>query len=118
ERHGERWGIAALKEILETVRLVTRRGDVCARIDVGKFLLFLPSITPQGTARVAEKLRIRIRHQRFHLPGEQTGELSASFATVHFVEDAQEMKELMRLLANRLDKAINSGGDQGCYGGE
>ena len=118
ERHGERWGIAALKEILEIVRVVTRRGDICGRIDEAGFLLFLPGIEPANSERVAEKLRIRIRQHVFLLPEEQTGRLTASFAAVHFGVDADDMQGLQRLLAERLSEAVDAGGDQGCYGGD
>ncbi|MDX8401846.1 MAG: ATP-binding protein, partial [Mariprofundaceae bacterium] len=115
--HGERWGIAALKDMLDTVRMATRRGDVCARMGEDRFLLLLPNITPEGAMRVAEKLRIRIRHQRFLLPGDETGQMHASFATAVFDVDAQEADKLLQVLEARLEEAIRAGGDQGCYGG-
>ncbi len=118
ERHGERWGIVALKETLEIVKVVTRRGDICARTHEASFLLFLPGIEPANSERVAEKLRIRIRQRGFILPDEQTGKLTASFASVHFREDAEDVQDLKRLLADRLNEAIHAGGDQGCYGDE
>ena len=118
EKHGERWGIAALREILETVRSVTRRGDICARIDEAAFMLFLPGITPAGAEHVAEKLRLRIRHQRFLLPNEQTGQLSASFAAAHFGLDSEDIAGLKQQLSERLDEAIRAGGNLGSYGGD
>ena len=118
EHHGERWCIAALKEIMEIVRVVTRRGDICGRIDEAGFLLFLPGIEPANSQRVAEKLRIRIRQHVFLLPEEQTGKLTASFAAVHFGTDTDDMQGLQRLLAERLNEAVEAGGDQGCYGDE
>jgi len=117
-RHGDRWGVAALKEIMEIVRIVTRRGDICGRIDQAKFLLFLPGIEPSNSERVAEKLRVRIKQHSFLLPDQQTGKLTASFAAVHYGKDADEMQELQRLLTERLREAIHAGGDQGCYGDE
>lgn len=118
ERQGERWGTVALKEVLEIVKVVTRRGDVCARINEAEFLLFLPGIEPTNSERVAEKLRIRIRQRGFLLPDEQKGKLTASFSAVHFGEDAVDIQDLKQLLADRLNEAIHAGGDQGCYGGE
>ncbi|MDQ6955798.1 MAG: ATP-binding protein, partial [Mariprofundaceae bacterium] len=118
KRHGERWGTVALKEILEIVKVVTRRGDICARVNEAEFLLFLPGIEPANSERVAEKLRIRIRQKGFQLPSEQAGKLTASFAAVHFGEDAIDVQDLKQLLAERLSEAIHAGGDQGCYGGD
>ena len=116
--HGERWGIAALKEMLETVRTVTRRGDTCARVSEARFLLLLMNATPTAAMRVAEKLRIRIRHQRFLLPDDQVGQMHASFAIAHYSEDADDVNNLLRIAEERLREAIEAGGDQGCYGGE
>ena len=117
ERHGERWGTVALKEVLEIVKVVTRRGDICARINEAEFMLFLPGIESMNSERVAEKLRIRIRQRGFMLPDKRTGKLTASFAAVHFGEDAVGIQDLKKLLVDRLNEAIHAGGDQGCYGG-
>jgi len=117
-QHGERWGIAAMKEVIETVKGATRRGDVCARTDTARFVLILPSITPAGAVRVAEKLRIRIRHARFPLPGESSGKLTASFGVVHFGEDAEEAQALINQLAQYIDDAVHAGGDQTMLAGE
>jgi len=116
-QHGERWGIAAMKEMLEMVQMVTRRGDICAHMAEARFMLFLPSISPVGAIRVSEKLRLRIRHQRFLLPEGQTGAFRASFAAVYFGDDAEDVQGLMRMLEERLEEAIHAGGDRGCYGG-
>jgi len=111
-QHGERWGTAAMKEVIETVKGATRRGDICARIDTARFVLILPSITPAGAVRVAEKLRIRIRHACFPLPGEASGKLTASFGVVHFGEDAEEAQTLANQLAQYIDEASHAGGDR------
>ncbi|MDQ6958937.1 MAG: ATP-binding protein [Mariprofundaceae bacterium] len=111
-QHGERWGIAAMKEMIEIVKGTTRNGDVCSRVGMARFILMLPGITPAGAERVAEKLRIRIRHTRFPLPEEPAGKLTASFSVVHFGEDAEEAQALVNQLTQRLDVAVHAGGDQ------
>jgi len=116
EQHGERWGIAALKDFLEIVQMVIRRGDICARIDQARFMVFLPTTTSDNSIRVGEKLRLRIKQHSFMLPGGLTGKLTTSVASVHFSHDAEEIQSLQQLLAERLDEAIEAGGDQGCYG--
>ncbi len=115
--HGERWGIAALKGVVDMTKSVTRRGDICARVDVSRFALLLPSISPAGALRAAEKLRIRIRHMRFPLPDDRLGTFTASFGVVHFGDDAEEPKLLMEALARRIDRARGGGGDR-CIQGE
>jgi len=116
--HGERWGIAALKDMLDTVRTVTRRGDICARVSESRFMLLLMNATPAAAMRVAEKLRIRIRHQRFLLPDDEVGQMHVSFAAAHYSEDADDVDKLLQVAEERLREAIEAGGDQGCYGGE
>jgi len=112
EKHGERWAIAALKEMAETVKGVTRREDVCARIAENRFEVFLAKTKPAGAARVAEKLRIRIQHQRFPLPQPEIGGFTASFGAVHFPIDGEDSAQLLKLLEQRIDEACQCGGNQ------
>jgi diguanylate cyclase (GGDEF)-like protein len=114
--HGERWGVAALKAMLDIVQDVTRRGDVCARMDEAQFLLFLPGVTPEGATHVAEKMRIRFRRQRHHLPDDEIGELTASFAGAHYCQDADDTSGLLQVLSDRVAMAVRAGGDQSVFG--
>jgi diguanylate cyclase (GGDEF)-like protein len=114
--HGERWGIAALKTMLETVKEVTRCGDVCARMDEAGFVLFLPGVTPAGAVRVAEKMRIRFRRQRHHLPDDEIGMLTASFSDACYCQDADDTSGLLQVLSDRVAAAVKAGGDQGVFG--
>ncbi|TLS76233.1 response regulator [Mariprofundus erugo] len=111
EKYGERWGIAALKDMTDTVKTLIRHGDVFARISEKRFEVFLPGITPAGAARVAEKLRIRIQHQRFPLPQGAMAGFTASFGAVHFSYDGEDAEKLLRLLEERIDEACESGGN-------
>jgi diguanylate cyclase (GGDEF)-like protein len=117
-QHGERWGIAAMKEMVEMVKGVTRNGDVCARVGTARFVLMLPGITPTGAMRVAEKLRIRIRHTRFPLPGELSGKLTVSFGVVHCGEDTEEAQVLISQLAQHIDDAVLAGSGQTTLAGK
>lgn len=114
--HGERWGVAALKAMLDIVKDVTRRGDVCARMDEARFLLFLPGVTPEGATHVAEKLRVRIKRHHYHLPDDEVGGLTASFAAAHYCQDADNASDLLQVLSDRVDMAARAGGDQGVFG--
>ena len=115
-QYGERWGVVALKEIVAMVKAVTRRGDVCAHVGVSRFALFLPNISMEGAGRVAEKIRLRVRHQRFPLPGEQSGRLTVSFGAVHYGEDGADAATLLGELDRRVTEARSAGGDQGRVG--
>ncbi len=117
-QHGERWGIAAMKEMIEIVKGTTRNGDICARVGTARFALMLPGISPAGAVRVAEKLRIRISHTRFPLPGEPFGNLTASFGVVHFGEDAEEARTLSEQLTQHLDDAVHAGRSQTILAGK
>ncbi|WP_018295343.1 ATP-binding protein [Mariprofundus ferrooxydans] len=111
KEHGERWAVAALKEMAETVKALIRHGDVFARISENRFEIFLPAVMPSGAARVAEKLRLRIQHQRFPLPQGAVAGFTASFGVVHFPLDGEDSERLMKLLQSRIDEACQSGGN-------
>jgi len=117
KEHGERWGIAALKDMSDTVKALIRHGDVFARISENRFEVFLPSVTPAGAARVAEKLRLRIQHQRFPLPKGAVSGITASFGVIHFPLDGDDSEQLLKLLEQRIDEACQSGGNHCVTGG-
>ena len=110
--HGERWGTAALKEVVVMVKDATRLDDICVHIDTARFVLFLPNITPEGALRVANKLCIHIRRHRFPLPGEEHGKLTGSFGVAHFGFDGEEMQPLLQSLSKRIGESMRAGGDQ------
>jgi len=112
-KHGERWGVTALKELLEMVKDVTRRGDICIRIDVSRFVILLPNTMPKGAVRVADKLHIRIRRQHFPLPDKEFGTFTPSFGIVHFDEDAEDAVPLLQILQDRITKNRQANDDQG-----
>ncbi len=114
--HGNRWGVAALKEMIETVMDVTRDGDICTRTDTSRFVLLLPNIPPTASLHVAEKLRIRINHQRFPLPDSKTGAFTLSIGIVHFGTDGEDSGSLLKVLAGRIEEAISYGGNQSVAG--
>ncbi len=114
--YGKRWGNAALKTMLGTVKEVTRRGDVCARKMEAQFVLFLPGIAPVGATRVAEKMRIRFKRQRHYLPDDKIGKLTVSFAAAHYCQDADDTSGLLQVLSERITTAMEAGGDQGVFG--
>ena len=111
-KHGKRWGTAALKATVTTAQSIIRKGDVLARLDKSSFILLLPGITPEGTARVAEKIRLRISHQRLPLPGKETAKLTASLATVLSEEKHTDAGELLSTLRGRVEIAIEEGGNR------
>jgi len=117
KEHGERWGVAALKDMSDTVKALIRNGDVFARISENRFEVFLPSVPPAGAARVAEKLRLRIQHQRFPLPKGAASGLTASFGVIHFPLDGDDSEQLLKLLEQRIDEACQSGGNHCVTGG-
>jgi len=109
--HGKRWGLAALKASVLTAQSIIRRGDVLARLDEDSFILLLPGISAEGTSRVAEKIRLRISHQRLPLPGSLAGKLTASIGVVRSGEGT-DSKELLGILKQRVSTAIEEGGNR------
>lgn len=119
QKNGIRWGIAALKEIVELVNSVTREGDVLVRSGESSFLLILTG-TPQSVAeRVAEKLRLRIRIHKFPMSGGQSGHFTASFGCVQFGANALATPdELIAQINEHIMRAEKSGGDRYIGSGE
>lgn len=109
--HGKRWGMAALKATVSTAQSIIRRGDVLARLGESSFILLLPGISVEGSSRVAEKIRLRISHQRLPLPGDQAGKLTASIGLVKS-GDGNDASELMDILHQRLNMAVAEGGNR------
>jgi len=111
QAYGMRWGLAALKDTVELVRSIIRKGDVLIRSDEATFLLILPGITAAEAERVAEKIRLRIRLHRFPLPGGKAGHFTASFGCSHFGEGESHPDDMVSRLHMRISRARASGGD-------
>lgn len=112
QKHGKRWGTAALKATVATALSIIRKGDVLARLDDHSFILLLPGISEVGTSHVAEKIRLRISHQRLPLPDNQSGKLTASIAVVRSNEKEPNSHELLTTLQQRLAIAKEEGGNR------
>jgi len=82
QRHGQRWASVMLREMCELVRGRLRASDEIARIGFARFVAILPHVDRSGARMVAEKLRLRIMHARWTLPGGAFGQSTASFATL------------------------------------
>jgi diguanylate cyclase (GGDEF)-like protein len=111
KKNGQRWGVAALREVVEIVNSVTRKGDVLVHSGEASFVLILSGTTQAMAERVAEKIRLRIRMRNFPLPGAAAGHLTASFGCVQFGAGATAPDELVELLKAHMAAAIKSGGD-------
>ncbi len=112
KKHGQRWGVAALKEIVELVNAVTREGDVLVRSSEASFLLILTGTTQSVAERVAEKLRLRIRIHKFPLAGGEFGHFTASFGCMQFGIGAFTPDDLVARLSVCMALAMKSGGDR------
>ena len=111
QQHGNRWGDTAIKASIATVNGTIRKADVLARLDHNRFLLLLPGISSlSGTYHVAEKIRLRINHQRLPLPNNLTGKISASLG-IALSKEMQDADSLLKLLNHRLDQALYEGGN-------
>ena len=111
KKHGQRWCLAALKEIVELVNTVTREGDVLVRSNEASFMLILAGTTLTVAERVAEKLRLRIRIHKFPLAGGEFGHFTASFGCVQFGIGVFTPDDMVARLTERMALAMKSGGD-------
>jgi len=109
--HGQRWGVAALKDTVDLVNAITRKGDVLVRSGESAFTLILPGIKPPDVERAAEKIRMRIRLHRFPLAGGEAGHFTASLGCAHLNKDAVDPDDLLTRLHARIAQARKAGGD-------
>jgi len=110
--HGQRWGVAALKDTVDLVKAITRKGDVLVRSGESAFTLILPGIDPAEVERAAEKIRMRIRLHRFPLAGGNIGHFTASVGYAHLNEGSVDPENLLARLHARMAQARKAGGDR------
>jgi len=111
EKHGKRWGLAALKSSVSILHSILRKGDVLARLDSNRLILLLPGLSVRESHFVAEKIRLRIGRQRLPLPNSACGTMTVSIGGVASGE-CEESKAMIALLQQRLEMAIAEGGNR------
>lgn len=110
-KHGNRWGLAALKASVAILNVIIRKADIVARLDHDCLMLLLPGLSQKGCYSVAEKIRLRISHQHFPLPNDQQGHLTVSIGGVASGE-CSDSEALMNLIRQRMNTAIIEGGNR------
>jgi diguanylate cyclase (GGDEF)-like protein len=106
---GEGHGTVVMKHLAHVVRRNLRDDDVAARIDRGRFALFLPD-TPLGTAiTVAERVHAAVLATAFQVNGEQP--VSCSFAVAAMPETVETIDDLLAA-ATKASVAAGTGGDK------
>jgi len=110
-KHGKRWGLAALKSSVAIAHTIIRKGDVLARLDNNRLMLLLPGLSIKNSHFVAEKIRLRIGRQRLPLPNNKHGKLSVSIGGVSS-EESGDSKVIIELLQQRIASASAEGGNR------
>ncbi len=106
---GEGHGTVVMKHIAHILRGNLRDDDVAARIDRGRFALFLPD-TPLGTAiTVAERVHAAVLATAFRVNGERP--VSCSFAVAAMPETVDTVHDLLAA-ATKASVETGAGGDK------
>lgn len=100
DRYGHLVGDQVLQETAQILQGNVRRSDLVARFGGEEFVVLLPETTLAQAAKVAEKLRLTVKKQRFHT---EKGELQITISLG--VTEAKAGDDTTTILA-RADKAL------------
>lgn len=111
DSYGHPCGDSVLKRVAETVRSVTRKGDVATRIGGDEFAVVLAETGKTGALAVAEKLRTELRRTVFGSQEGKSFHITVSIGLVAYPEDAQSVSDLMAAVDLGLYRAKAMGKD-------
>ncbi|MDQ6969646.1 MAG: ATP-binding protein [Mariprofundus sp.] len=111
KKYGRRWGVAALKSSVAILHSIIRKGDVLSRMDDDRLMLLVPGLSMRESYCVAEKIRLRISHQRLPLPNNAKAKLTVSIGAVGSNE-SQDSHALMESVKSRVQIAVSEGGNR------
>jgi diguanylate cyclase (GGDEF)-like protein len=94
DEHGHQVGDEVLVEMGSRLRVITRRGEIAARLGGEEFALFLPSITPSEVMARAEAIR-RLMAQRPVVTFDETAIRATVSIGVAFHEPGQSLVTLI-----------------------
>jgi diguanylate cyclase len=107
DRFGHDSGDEALRLIVQSIKTTLRDIDLVGRMGGEEFGIFLPGISPQRTAAVAERIRATVKASNFSPDGARC-DLSISIGVVTFA-NAASFIELYKFADRRLYDAKRNG---------
>jgi len=110
DRFGHHLGDEALKLIAEAIRTSIRKGDIVGRLGGEEFGVFLPQVSAEAAAAIAERIRLRIHDTEF-MPDGRVLPISVSIGGAAF-ERRLSFSELFRIADERLYAAKSTGRDR------
>lgn len=108
---GHPCGDMVLRLIAESLNAETRKGDLSARLGGDEFILMLTETGRDGAQVVAEKLRRRLRDNRYTAPDGRPFHVTTSIGVVTFPQDADTVSDLMAGVDMGLYRAKEQGKD-------
>lgn len=84
DNHGHEAGDMVLQQMASLLTHNTRGGDYLFRLGGEEFLLLLVDTPLTGAQRAAEKLRAQVAAEQFHLPREQSAQVTVSIGVAAF----------------------------------
>ena len=92
---GHPFGDTGLRGIAECLQAETRKGDLSARLGGDEFILLLTETGREGAHAVAEKLRQRLKENRYETPEGKLFHVTTSVGVVTYPGDASTVVDLM-----------------------
>lgn len=111
DTHGHPAGDAALKRTAQTLKRLSRRGDVAARYGGEEFVMILPDSDEAGALRLAERVRVAIKEDGFTFEGARL-EVTASFGLALWPSDGRTEEALLLAADRALYEAKERGRDR------
>lgn len=114
DTHGHAAGDRVLVHVARTIRQTARRYDVCGRVGGEEFVIFCPAATIEGTAALAERLRVAVAGQPIPI-GDQALAVTVSVGATTRVATDTAADALVSRADALLYKAKQNGRNQVWY---
>lgn len=110
DTYGHQIGDAVLVHATQVLRSAMRANDVICRVGGDEFLVLVPRITKGDAILLAKRLKARLQHAVYTVPGGGDIHLSASIGIAMFPDDAGDWQTLI-YEANQAMYAIKRGNE-------
>jgi diguanylate cyclase (GGDEF)-like protein len=114
DSYGHAVGDLVLKRVAALCQQTLREQDIAARLGGEEFGILLPATSPDGAARLAERLRGTIAAEQVELPNGERIQVTASIGVATIGDELQSMEALMAACDMALYEAKRGGRNRVC----
>ncbi|NTV09278.1 MAG: bifunctional diguanylate cyclase/phosphodiesterase [Zoogloea sp.] len=114
DTYGHPTGDQVLCGVAETLRALTRKGDLATRIGGDEFAVMLTETNQAGAMRVAQKIGKALREKEFVSPNGNRFHITVSIGVVSYPVDAKSVSDLLAGVDLAMYRAKELGKDATC----